>query len=149
MRTRKQYIVPIIILLAWLGSQTELVAQAEEPAVGDELLYMSIYFGGGSFYISEEQEVELKEFIEALPNIYHYTISIHSHTDNIGGVEYNNWLSEMRGQSAIIELIENRVPQENIFLKDFGEFNPVFDNHTYMGRRRNRRVDIIFEPIVF
>lgn len=109
----------------------------------------SIFFGGGSYYIDEGQILELKEFIDGLPDILQYTISIHSHTDNIGGMDYNNWLSQMRSESVIYELVLQSIPIENIFIKDFGEYNPVFDNDTYKGRQLNRRVDIIFEPIVF
>ena len=33
--------------------------------------------------------------------------------------------------------------KEAIEIKDFGLFNPVYDNSTGYGRRMNRRVDII------
>lgn len=109
----------------------------------------SIFFGGGSYYIDEEQIFELQEFLNNLPEIPQYTISIHSYTDNIGSVDYNNWLSQMRSESVIYELVLQNIPIENIFIKDFGEYNPVFDNNTRKGKLMNRRVDIVFEPIVF
>ena len=45
------------------------------------------------------------------------------------------------------ELIYNKVPEEIISIQDFGEFNPIYDNSTYQGRIRNRRVDIILWPL--
>lgn len=113
----------------------------------DPSMIKSIYFGGGSYYIDDGQALELKEFIESFPSIENYTITIHSHTDNIGSPDYNQMLSEMRSYMSIRELINNKVPEEIISIQDFGEFNPIYDNSTYQGRMRNRRVDIILWPL--
>lgn len=70
---------------------------------------------------------------------------MHSHTDNIGGKEYNEWLSEMRSDSVVEELLTfEGIKNTAIEIKDFGLFNPVYDNSTFEGRRMNRRVDVIF-----
>lgn len=122
---------------------------AEEPHDPDATLVKSIYFGGGSYFVSGMQVATLQEFIAEIPNINQYLISIHSHTDNIGGERYNKWLSEMRSESVIFELILQSVPPDNIMIRDFGQNNPVFDNESWTGKQRNRRVDILFEKIVF
>jgi OOP family OmpA-OmpF porin len=137
-----------LLIIIFLGGNNQLFAQASQVKE-DPPLMKSIFFGGGSYFIDEGQIIELKEFINNLPDLQHYTISIHSHTDNIGGADYNNWLSQMRSESVIYELVLQNIPIENIFIKDFGEFNPVFDNESYKGRILNRRVDILFEPILF
>ena len=108
---------------------------------------ISIYFGGGSYYISNEQKDELMQFLQNIPHVEQYNITIHSQTDNIGGVEFNNWLSQMRSHSAMEELLLNNIKQEMIEIKDFGLHNPVFDNSTWEGRLKNRRVDIFFWPL--
>ena len=113
----------------------------------DANLMKSIYFGGGSYYIDNAQFTELKKFIESFPNIENYTITVHSHTDNIGAPEYNQMLSEMRSYMALKKLVDLKVPENIISIQDFGEFNPIYDNNTYEGRIRNRRVDIILWPI--
>ena len=145
MKLKQSFYLLILILLIQNG---RVFAQASEKKE-DAPLMKSIFFGGGSYYIDDGQINELKEFIDNLPDIQQYNIAIHSHTDNIGGIEYNNWLSQMRSESVIYELVLQNIPYENIYIKDFGEYNPVFDNRTYHGRIRNRRVDIIFEPILF
>ncbi|MCK5278818.1 MAG: OmpA family protein, partial [Cyclobacteriaceae bacterium] len=81
-------------------------------------------------------------------NIDQYNITIHSHTDNIGGVEFNEWLSQMRSQSAMDQLLINNIRQEMIEIKDFGLHNPVYDNSTWEGKLKNRRVDIFLWPQV-
>lgn len=108
----------------------------------------SIYFGGGSFYVEEMQLEELYQFMDSIPNIFQYHITIHSHTDNIGGAAYNEWLSEQRSRAVIEKLIQRAIPEELIQRRDFGQFNPVYDNKTWIGRMKNRRVDIIFWPMV-
>lgn len=99
--------------------------------------------------MDEHQLAELIHLIDSVENIKDYTITIHSHTDNIGGVEFNEWLSKMRSESVIQELLNVDFSLSQIQIKDFGQFNPVFDNSTWEGRRKNRRVDVIFWPIVF
>ena len=108
---------------------------------------MSIYFGGGSYYISENQRVAITEFLHKIPHVEQFNITIHSHTDNIGGVEFNDWLSKMRSQSALEELLLNSIKQEMIEIKDFGLHNPVYDNSTWEGKLKNRRVDIFLWPL--
>lgn len=114
----------------------------------DGQIIRSIYFGGGSWYIDDLQIKELYHFIDSLPGAMSYTLSIHSHTDNIGGVEFNQMLSEYRSYSALRVLLKKGYSREAIEIKDFGLHNPVFDNSTYEGRLANRRVDIIFWPML-
>jgi len=108
---------------------------------------ISIYFGGGSYFISEDQKSSITKFLNEIPHVEQYSITIHSHTDNIGGVEFNNWLSQMRSHSAMEQLLLNNIQQEMIEIKDFGLHNPVYDNSTWEGRRKNRRVDIFLWPL--
>jgi outer membrane protein OmpA-like peptidoglycan-associated protein len=129
----------VILLLFAFFTQS----YAQEPK---EIL-RSIYFGGGSYYIDKEQKESLFELLVDIPNIEFYEISITSHTDNIGGREFNEYLSRMRRESVIRQLVHFQVPQELIRFKDYGFDAPVFDNDTWEGRLRNRRVDILFTPI--
>lgn len=108
----------------------------------------SIYFGGGSYYVDELQLEELYQFMDSIENIFLYHITVHSHTDNIGGAAYNEWLSEQRSEAVIEKLLNRAIPEELIQKRDFGQFNPVYDNNSWLGRLKNRRVDIIFWPVV-
>lgn len=111
---------------------------------GEPSFIKSIYFGGGSYFIDFEQSQKIQDFLDSVPNLHNFIITIHSHTDNVGGAEYNEWLSEMRSESVIEVLIENEeLERDLIEIKDFGLFNPVYDNSSWYGRRMNRRVDII------
>ncbi|MEZ4775939.1 MAG: OmpA family protein [Bacteroidia bacterium] len=107
----------------------------------------SVFFGGGSAYIDPEQAAEIKAFIQSVPDLDNYQISISSHTDNIGGAEYNQWLSEKRSDVVTYELGQNQIPPERIGRIDNGQHNPHYDNRTLNGRMANRRVDIILTPL--
>ncbi|WP_435356349.1 OmpA family protein [Emticicia sp. SJ17W-69] len=109
----------------------------------------SIYFGGGSAYIDRQQAQELYDFVKSIKHLEYYEINIMSHTDNIGGREYNEYLSRMRSKSVIDLLRAMEISQEKLRFKDFAFEAPAYDNNTWEGRERNRRVDIQFKPIVF
>jgi len=124
---------------------------ALNTAHGQEVKEMvrSIYFGGGSAYIIKQQTQELFDFVKNIKHLEYYEINIMSHTDNIGGREFNEYLSRMRSASVIDLLKAMDIPQEKIKFKDFAYDAPAYDNNTWEGRERNRRVDIQFKPIVF
>ena len=109
----------------------------------------SIYFGGGRYHIDQNQAQQLADLVKSIKNLEYYEINIMSHTDPIGGREFNEYLSRMRSQSAIDLLKTLDIPQEKIRFKDFAFDDPAYDNNTWEGRARNRRVDIQFKPIVF
>ncbi len=109
-----------------------------------------LYFDSGSWYIDELQSQELIHFIDSIPNLLEkYKIQLISHTDPIGGKEYNDWLSKMRSGAVFQLLIEQNIPEQIITIKDWGLENPVYSNDSWNGRVMNRRVDVILHPIVF
>ena len=111
---------------------------------------MSIYFGGGSYFIDDDQASSLYEGLDSIPNLLQkYDIQLISHTDPIGGKEYNEWLSKMRSEAVQHLLVQKQIPKNKISIKDWGLDNPVYSNDSYRGMIMNRRVDVILYPIVF
>ena len=133
------------VILALVCFSFLFSAPGNAQKFGEPSYIKSIYFGGGSYYVSKRQAENLQHFLDSIPNVHNYVITVHSHTDNVGGKEYNEWLSQMRSESVIEEMILNKkIKKEVIEIKDFGLFNPIYDNSTWEGRRKNRRVDVIF-----
>ena len=119
-----------ILFLLLLFITPTLFAQSEK----DESFMWSIYFGGGSYYIDQQQIQELHKWLDGFPGLEGYDILIHSHTDDIGTLDYNQWLSQMRTH-AVIKILEQRgLRPETISKEDFGELNPVYDNATMEGK---------------
>lgn len=108
----------------------------------------SIYFGGGSWYIDAEQTQEFYEWLDGIEGIENHEISIHGHTDDIGSLEYNQWLARNRCQATLMKMLEKGIPRDLIHIEEFGEQNPIFDNATWEGKLKNRRVDVIIRPLV-
>src|SRR5438445_8715475 len=130
--------------LSLLGSFT-LDAQIKDGSITK-----SIFFGGGSYYIDDEQTIDLGRWLDSIPNLLEkYQIQIISHTDNIGGLRYNQWLSEMRSQMVHGVLIQKDIPEKIIHIKDWGLENPVYSNDSYQGLRINRKVNLVLHPVVF
>ena len=123
------------------------------PAVAQQSndeIRMSIFFGGGSYYISEDQVEKLNHWLDSIPNLLEkYEVQLISHTDPIGGKEYNEWLSKMRSGAVQGILIQYPIPEHKIKIKDWGLENAVYRNDTWQGMQMNRRVDVILYPIVF
>ena len=106
----------------------------------------SIFFGGGNYYIDDQQKQELNDFLDSIDGLEQYQVMVTSHTDTIGSLEYNQWLSNMRSNSTI-QLLELRgIPEAAIIRKDYGELNPDFDNSTWKGKLQNRRADVVLIP---
>lgn len=124
-------------------------AFASAQQQSDELR-KSIFFGGGSYYITEDQATELYHWLDSIPNLLEkYDIQLISHTDPIGGKEYNAWLSKMRSTAVHELLIHKPIPENKISIKDWGLENALYRNDTYNGMMLNRRVDVILYPIIF
>lgn len=124
-----------------------LVAQV---SYGQEEIRKSIYFDGGSWYIDDYQATELTRWLDSIPNLLDkYQIQLISHTDPIGGKEYNEFLSQMRSGAVFHLLTDQHIPEHMISVKDWGLENPVYSNDDWQGRLMNRRVDVILFPVVF
>ena len=123
-----------------------LVSDAQGQVFEEPFEIRSIYFGGGSYYIDGKQQREMIEWLDGFPNLNEYEIKIHGHTDNIGSLEYNRWLSKMRSEAVYQMLVRNEIPQEWVQRINYGEENPVFTNTTWNGKLNNRRVDVILIP---
>ncbi len=136
-----------VLISAGLFALISFKTVAQTPA-GE--LSKSIFFGGGSYYMGEEQAMMLSRWLDSIPNLLEkYEIMLVSHTDNIGGKRYNEWLSKMRSQTVHGLLIQKDIPERMIHTKDWGSENPVYTNDSYQGIMMNRRVDVVLHPVVF
>lgn len=127
-----------------------LLSCAANVCAQQDEIRKSIYFGGGSYFVDEQQAAQLFDWLDSIPNLLDkYDIHLISHTDPIGGREYNEWLSKMRSETVQQLLYQMAIPEHKISIKDWGLDNPVYSNTTYRGMEMNRRVDVILYPIIF
>ena len=100
--------------------------------------------------MDDEQATMLSRWLDSIPNLLEkYEIQLISHTDNIGGKRFNEWLSRMRSQTVHGLLIQKDIPERMIHTRDWRMENPVYENDSYQVVIMNRRVDVVLHPVVF
>ena len=70
-------------------------------------------------------------------------LDVEGFTDSVGGDDYNQKLSEQRGESVRDYLTEQGVLSASVTSRGFGKNQPVASNDTATGRQRNRRVELV------
>ncbi len=73
-------------------------------------------------------------------------VQVIGHTDNTGGAEHNQQLSENRAFSVQNVLVQGGVVPTRIQTYGRGENQPVASNLTEDGKAQNRRVEIVILP---
>lgn len=82
----------------------------------------------------------LKEYDKTL-------VDVLGHTDNTGGAQLNQELSQRRAATVGNYLLGRGVAAGRIVQQGFGYSRPVATNDTAEGRQANRRVEIVLSPI--
>ncbi|MDZ7743249.1 MAG: OmpA family protein [Bacteroidota bacterium] len=77
-------------------------------------------------------------------------VIIEGYTDSFGGDASNLKLSQDRSDAVTKYLIanSNTAARNKITSVGYGEINPVANNETKEGRKQNRRIDIIIQPVL-
>jgi len=74
-------------------------------------------------------------------------IEVAGHTDNVGGEDYNQQLSQRRAASVAQYLESRGVSGQRIMTAGGGENHPIASNSTEQGRAANRRVEVTLAPL--
>ena len=75
------------------------------------------------------------------------TVTVVGHTDADGSAESNQQLSQRRAQAVTDYFKSKNVNPERLAALGKGESEPIADNRTDAGRRANRRVELLVEPV--
>ena len=67
-------------------------------------------------------------------------IEIQGHTDNVGGKQYNMFLSQRRAESVRLYLYKKGITGQRLMARGYGLTVPIDSNNTPEGRSKNRRV---------
>jgi outer membrane protein OmpA-like peptidoglycan-associated protein len=70
-------------------------------------------------------------------------LDVEGFTDSVGGDDYNQKLSEQRGESVRDYLTGQGVLSTSVTSQGFGKNQPVASNDTAAGRQQNRRVELV------
>ncbi len=104
-------------------------------------------FGLNKWKLDDRGETTLMGVIRELKENPHLLVDLEGYTDVTGPVPYNVELSQRRVEAVRRFLVEKGVELPRIQAIGLGTANPIDDNKTAEGRRRNRRVALkLFTP---
>lgn len=117
-------------------------SQKQKPEI--DFSQFQIYFVSDSYRLSNEAWLSLNKFQKILSDYSRIRMKILGHTDNTGTHEYNSRLSRKRAEAVKSYLVNQGILPERLMVVGLGETQPVADNATPEGRRKNRRVEFKF-----
>ncbi|PYX23326.1 MAG: flagellar motor protein MotB [Acidobacteria bacterium] len=126
-----------------LLQQLNQVLQTRESARGLIVDMPDVLFDTGQHTLkvgARERLAKVAGILLAYPDLH---VNVEGHTDNVGGLEFNQRLSEERANAVRAFLVEQGVRLENIESHGVGMSEPVASNSTREGRQMNRRVDLV------
>jgi len=90
--------------------------------------------------VAREKLAKVAGIISGHPGL---RLDVEGFTDSVGGDDYNQKLSEQRGESVRDYLTEQGVLSTSVTSRGFGKSQPVASNDTAAGRQQNRRVELV------
>lgn len=111
----------------------------------------NMLFKTGSYEISDRAMETLSKIAKIIKDYKDYDVLVEGNTDNVPISRpniRNNWdLSNLRA-SSVVQVLQNDfgVNPSRLTAAGRGEYNPIADNDTDLGRQRNRRTEIIITP---
>jgi OOP family OmpA-OmpF porin len=107
-------------------------------------MVLHIRYTSGSFEIDPEHKKILEDLSRILLKASGIKVEINGYTDNIGTAEANLALSQKRANRVRDYLVSLGVRKDRLTAVGRGESGFVASNETREGRRKNRRVELIF-----
>jgi len=128
-----------------LNKMQEMLAElkAKQTDKGIILTLKDVLFETGKAELLPGAMRTIEKVSDFLLNNPQRNVLIEGHTDDRGGDELNQRLSEQRAYSVRMALIDYEVPPQRIAFKGYGKRFPVASNKKESGRQQNRRVEII------
>ncbi len=107
------------------------------------LVFENILFESGSATLLPAAAHELNQLSRLLLEHPAYHAEIRGHTDDVGDATENQSLSVARANAVRDELVRSTIDPGRLTTIGFGEAQPVADNKTAEGRRKNRRTEVL------
>ncbi|MFD2936963.1 OmpA family protein [Spirosoma flavum] len=119
------------------NAQVERVGEGIKVTLGSDIL-----FDVDSYALKSGTKQQLIDFSKSLNKYDDTEIRVEGHADATGSDDHNLKLSKQRADAVSSFLETQGVKTSRVEEKGYGEAQPIADNSTEAGRRKNRRVDI-------
>lgn len=128
---------------AQLSEQLNRVLATRDSARGLIVSMSDVLFDTGQYSLkpgAREKLAKVAGILIAYPGL---NIEVGGYTDNVGGDEMNQKLSENRAGAVRDYLVQQGVTTNSVSAKGFGNTSPVASNENSSGRQENRRVELV------
>lgn len=105
-----------------------------------------LLFRAGSSTLSADAASRLTALARTLQRYPDNNVAVSGHADSTGDAAYNLRLSQDRAETVRAYLTAQGLNPERVTAFGYGETKPVASNTTAVGRRQNRRVEILLQP---
>ncbi len=126
------------------GELNSALIQVHRDARGTIISMSDILFDVGKATLTNDLKINLAKIAGILTIYKDANVVVEGHTDNVGGEEYNQKLSEKRASNVMDYLVTpGGVAAARLTSMGYGFSKPVADNATKEGKQKNRRVDLV------
>jgi outer membrane protein OmpA-like peptidoglycan-associated protein len=128
---------------ARLSEQLNKILQTRDSARGLIVSMSDVLFDTGKYSLkpgAREKLAKVAGILLAYPGL---NIEVGGYTDNVGGDQMNQTLSENRAGSVRSYLVDQGVAAGAVSARGFGNTLPVATNDNSAGRQQNRRVELL------
>jgi len=126
-----------------LSEQLNRILQTRDTARGLIVSMSDVLFDTGKYSLkpgAREKLAKVAGILIAYPGL---NIEVGGYTDNVGGDQMNQTLSENRAGSVRDYLVQQGVATSSVSAKGFGNSQAVASNNNAAGRQQNRRVELL------
>jgi outer membrane protein OmpA-like peptidoglycan-associated protein len=126
-----------------LSEQLNKILQTRDTARGLIVSMSDVLFDTGRYSLkpgAREKLAKVAGILLAYPGL---NIEVGGYTDNVGGDQMNQTLSENRAGSVRDYLVQQGVATNAVSARGFGNSLPVATNDNSAGRQQNRRVELL------
>ena len=111
----------------------------------------NMLFKTGSYEISSRAQETLGKIAKIITDYNDYDVLVEGKTDSVPIKKENirnNWDLSCLRASSVVQYLQNNfnVDPKRLTAGGRGEYNPIADNDSDLGRQRNRRTQIIITP---
>lgn len=130
-------------LLAKDNPKTEIIEETAKFNIGEPYLFTFASSSSTELSTNLKKDIEkMSKFLKSNPQVQ---VVIVGHSDNAGTLAENDRRARTRAQKTYQEFLNNGIKRGQLSPPTGrGSISPIADNNTEEGRRKNRRVEIIF-----
>ncbi len=132
-----------VAMRAQLAEQLNKILETRDSARGLIVSMSDVLFDTGKYSLkhgAREKLAKVAGILIAYPGL---NIEVGGYTDNVGGDDMNQKLSENRAGAVRDYLVEQGVTTNSVSAKGYGNTPPAASNDNSAGRQVNRRVELV------